>query len=50
VTQSLLLRADEVIRKESALGRPVLSANQVLGWHALRLARVPVPVVNYGTG
>jgi maleate isomerase len=33
---------------EKALGRPVLSANQVLVWHALRLARVAVPVVNYG--
>lgn len=33
---------------EEALGRPVLSANQVLLWHALRLARVPVPVRNYG--
>ena len=33
---------------EEALGRPVLSANQVLVWHALRLARVAVPVVNYG--
>ena len=33
---------------EKALGRPVLSANQVLVWHSLRLARVAVPVVNYG--
>jgi len=33
---------------EEALGRPVLTANQVLLWHALRSARVPVPVVNYG--
>lgn len=33
---------------EEALGRPVLTANQVLVWHALRLARVPVPVANYG--
>jgi maleate isomerase len=33
---------------EEALGRPVLSANQVLIWHALRVARVPAPVVNYG--
>lgn len=33
---------------EEALGCPVLSANQVLLWHALCLARVPVPVSNYG--
>ena len=33
---------------EEALGLPVLSANQVLVWHALRLARVTVPVINYG--
>lgn len=33
---------------EESLGRPVLTANQVLFWHALRLARIQVPVVNYG--
>ena len=33
---------------EEAIGRPVLTANQVLFWHALRLARVDEPIVNYG--
>lgn len=33
---------------EKELDRPVLTANQVLVWHALRWARVPVPVANYG--
>jgi len=33
---------------EQALGRPVLTANQVLFWHALRLARADVVVGNYG--
>lgn len=33
---------------EQALGCPVLTANQVLFWHALRLARADVVVGNYG--
>lgn len=33
---------------EEALRRPVLSANQVAFWHALRLARVDEQVVGYG--
>lgn len=43
------LRAIGAIRAlEEAIGRPVLTANQVLFWHALRLARVDEPIVNYG--
>jgi maleate isomerase len=33
---------------EQTLNRPVLSTNQVVAWHALRLARVPAPVTHYG--
>jgi maleate isomerase len=33
---------------EDALARPVLSANQVLLWNALRLARVDDPIARYG--
>ncbi|HEY3080835.1 MAG TPA: maleate cis-trans isomerase [Chloroflexota bacterium] len=33
---------------EEDLGRPVLSANQVVFWHALRLAGTRAPVVGYG--
>ena len=33
---------------EDALGRPVLTANQVAFWSALRLARRQTPIVNYG--
>ncbi len=43
------LRAIGAIRAlEEAIGRPVLTANQVVFWHALRLARVDEPIVNYG--
>jgi maleate isomerase len=43
------LRAIAAIRAlEGALARPVLSANQVLCWHALRLARVNEPIARYG--
>lgn len=33
---------------ETALGRPVLSANQVSLWHCLKLAGIHAPVENYG--
>lgn len=33
---------------EDSLGRPVLTANQVAFWCALRLAGARVPVINYG--
>jgi maleate isomerase len=33
---------------EEDLGRPVLTANQVAFWHALRLAGIRGPVVGYG--
>jgi maleate isomerase len=33
---------------EHALGRPVLTANQVAFWHALRLSGARVPIVDYG--
>jgi maleate isomerase len=33
---------------EEDLGRPVLTANQVVFWHALRLAGARAPVVGYG--
>src|SRR5829696_666151 len=43
------LRAIGVIRAlEEDLGRPVLTANQVTFWHALRLAGTLVPVTDYG--
>ena len=43
------LRAIAAIQAlEDALARPVLSANQVLFWHALRLARVDEPIARYG--
>jgi len=43
------LRAIAVIRAlEEALERPVLSANQVLFWHALRVAGVDDRIVRYG--
>jgi maleate isomerase len=43
------LRAIGVIRAlEEDLGRPVLTANQVVFWHALRLSGARVVVSNYG--
>jgi maleate isomerase len=43
------LRAIAAIQAlEDTLARPVLSANQVLFWHALRLARVEEPIARYG--
>jgi maleate isomerase len=43
------LRAIGVIRAlEEDLGRPVLTANQVAFWHALRLSGTLVPVTDYG--
>jgi maleate isomerase len=43
------LRAIAAIQAlEDTLARPVLSANQVLFWHALRLARVDEPIARYG--
>jgi maleate isomerase len=33
---------------EEALGRPVLTANQVAFWHALRLSDSRMPIVGYG--
>ena len=33
---------------EEALGRPVLTANQVAFWHALRLSGTRAPIVDYG--
>lgn len=42
-------RAIAVIKAlEDSLGRPVLTANQVAFWCALRLSGTTVPVVNYG--
>ena len=43
------LRAANVIQDaESALGIPVVSSNQALGWHMLRLARVRDAIQGYG--
>ena len=43
------LRAIGAIRAlEEVLGRPVLTANQVVFWRVLRLARLDEPIVNYG--
>jgi maleate isomerase len=43
------LRAVGIIQAlEEDLQRPVLSANQVLFWHLLRLANTRIPVTNYG--
>jgi maleate isomerase len=33
---------------EEDLGRPVLTANQVAFWHALRVSGTRAPVVDYG--
>jgi maleate isomerase len=33
---------------EVDLGRPVLTANQVAFWHALRLSGSRLPIANYG--
>jgi maleate isomerase len=42
-------RAIAVIKAlEDSLGRPVLTANQVAFWCALRLSGTPAPVTNYG--
>jgi maleate isomerase len=43
------LRAVGIIQAlEEELQRPVLTANQVLFWNLLRLARTRVAVTNYG--
>ena len=34
---------------EDDLGKPVISAASAMMWHALRVARVPVPISGYGT-
>ncbi len=33
---------------EEALGKPVLTSNQVVFWAALRLANIPARVTGYG--
>lgn len=35
-------------RLEAALGKPVISSNQALAWHALRLAGIDKPLAGYG--
>ena len=43
------LRALSIIRElESTLGKPVISSNQALGWHCLRLAKVDESLPHYG--
>jgi maleate isomerase len=43
------LRANGVIEElERALGKPVISSNQALAWHALRLAGYREQVANFG--
>jgi maleate isomerase len=43
------LRALSIISElESTLGKPVISSNQALGWHCLRLAEVLDSLPRYG--
>ena len=43
------LRALNIIRDmEAELGKPVISSNQALGWHCLRLAHIYVQLPQYG--
>lgn len=43
------LRAADIIEElEATLGKPVLTSNQALAWHALRLAAYPDPVGGFG--
>ncbi|WP_394209862.1 Asp/Glu racemase [Enterovibrio calviensis] len=43
------LRASSVVsRLELALDKPVLSSNQVLVWHSLRLVNYPRPITGFG--
>ena len=37
-----------IAEAEAALGKPVMSSNQALGWHCLRLAGVNEPLEGYG--
>jgi maleate isomerase len=39
---------DAIATLEKDLGRPVLTANQALFWHALQIAAVDAPVAGYG--
>lgn len=40
---------ETLARLERDLGKPVLSSASAMMWHALRVARVPVPISGYGT-
>lgn len=43
------LRVSPIIEElEQRLGKPVVSSNQALAWHAMRLAGVPDPVAGHG--
>lgn len=43
-----LMTSPVVARLEGALGRPVVTSNQALAWHALRLAGISEPVAGKG--
>lgn len=40
---------ETLARLERDLGKPVLSSASAMMWHALQVARVPVPISGYGT-
>jgi maleate isomerase len=43
------LRSAEVVERiERQLGKPVVTSNQVLAWHSLRLLNYPEPVAGFG--
>lgn len=48
VSCTALRAADVIERIEDRLGRPVLTSNQVLAWHSLRLIGHPASVPGYG--
>ncbi len=44
------IRAVDVVERiEERLGKPVITANQAMFWHALRAAGYSEPVMGYGT-
>ncbi len=48
ISCTALQAADTIDRLERRLGKPVISSNQVMGWHAQRLAGVEDRVTGYG--
>ncbi len=48
VSCTSLRLADQVASLEAAIGRPVLSSNHAMAWHALRLAGVTDALAQWG--